>query len=42
MPESKNEEHLEVNIVVVTDLTDRVSLPATSCKIDSIHAFFRE
>ena len=23
-------------------VTDRVSLPATSCKIDSIHAFFRE
>ena len=63
--ESKNEEHLEVNIVgaknnvvvsvvarsvasssdtraYVTDVTDRVSLPATSCKIDSIHAFFRE
>ena len=23
----------------VTDVTDRVSLPATSCKIDSIHPF---
>ena len=61
-PESKNEEHLEVNIVgaknnvcsecrglsvasspvtraYVTDVTDRVSLPATSSKIDSIHPF---
>ena len=62
MPESKNEENLEVNIVeaknnvccecrglsvasspetraYVTDVTDRVSLPATSSKIDSIHPF---
>ena len=63
MPESKNEENLEVNIVgaknnyicsesrslsvasssetraYVTDVTDRVSLPAISSKVDSIHPF---
>ena len=62
MPESINEENLEVNIVgtknnvcsesrglsvassqetraYVTDVTDRVSLSATSSKIDSIHPF---
>ena len=66
MPESKNEENLEVNIVgaknnyicsecrglsvtsspetraYVTDVTDRVSLPATSSKINSIHSFESE
>ena len=65
VPESKNKEDFEVNIVgaknnvcsecrglsvasspetgaYVTDVTDRVSLPATSSKIDSIHPFQRD